>query len=64
MARLRAKISLATGTVEIEGIDCTGDVCKTGSAPIEAALGIVESFEPKPELYVEFEQESQKIGEE
>lgn len=64
MARLRAKITLATGSVEIEGISCTGDICRTGSAPIEAALGIVESFEPKPELFVELEQETAKIGEE
>jgi hypothetical protein len=62
-SQIRFKIK-KDGTVESEGVNCTGDLCKVLSKPFEDALGVVTSTQDKPELYVEFESQTQKVSEE
>lgn len=59
MPKIIVKI-LKNGNTEIEGVDCTGDMCKLKSRPIEEALGITTDFVEKPEYYSATEVEEQK----
>lgn len=61
MPKFTYKLNLDTGTVElIEVQDCTGERCKTITAPIESALGVIEDFKELPEFFVESVDEKQE----
>lgn len=63
MAKLAIVIK-KDGKVEIEGQDCTGEVCHRLSRPLEEALGIVEENRDKPELFIDLVEETQSVSEE
>jgi hypothetical protein len=54
MPKMKFKIK-KDGTVEVDGIDCSGEICRKMSAPIEEALGIQIETQDKPELFVELD---------
>lgn len=56
MAKIVVKIK-PDGNTEVEGVNCSGDLCKVLSKPIEEALGIATEFVEKPEFYQETVQE-------
>lgn len=59
MAKLIIKIK-PDGNTEIEGVSCSGEICKLKSRPLEEALGITTDFVEKPEYYNAVEQEELK----
>ena len=59
MAKIVIKIK-KDGNTEIEGVNCSGDMCKIKSRPFEEALGTVTDFVEKPEYFNATEQEEQK----
>lgn len=55
------KINIETGDVELVKVEnCTGEMCKTLTAPIESALGIVEDFKELPEFFQTSEEQKQE----
>ena len=58
MAKLIVKI-LPNGNTEIEGVECSGEMCKIKARPFEEALGTVTDFVEKPEYYQETIKEEQ-----
>lgn len=59
MAKIIVKIK-KDGNTEIEGVNCSGDMCKLKSRPLEEALGVATDFVEKPEYYAATEQEELK----
>jgi NifU-like protein involved in Fe-S cluster formation len=52
MKQIKVKIDLS-GQVEVEAVGFKGRGCKSATAPIEQALGMVAGTKDKPEIHVQ-----------